>query len=84
MVTRIEEGSFAEEIGLQAQDIIVSINRQSVASVDDVKRVQTTLKPGDAVAFRVLRPAVPVGAQQQARPTQYQGFYVAGTLPRTP
>ena len=78
VVTRVEEGSFAEEIGLTARDIVVSINRQAVATVDDVKRLQATLKAGDAVAFRILRrpqalPGRPAG--------NWQGLFVAGTLP---
>ena len=60
MVTVVEEGSFAEEIGIKERDIVVSINRQPVASFDDVKKVQGHLKSGDAVAFKVMRPT---GAQ---------------------
>ena len=48
--------SFAEDIGLMEKDVILSINRQPVTSVDDVKRIQGTLKPGDAVAFHIMRP----------------------------
>jgi len=55
-ITRVEEGSFAQEIGLEANDIIDSVNRQPVKSVEDVRRVQQTLKPGDAVAFHVIKP----------------------------
>ena len=55
-ITRVEEGSFAQEIGLEANDIIDSVNRQPVKTVDDVRRVQQTLKPGDAVAFHVIKP----------------------------
>ncbi|MBI4877457.1 MAG: Do family serine endopeptidase [Acidobacteria bacterium] len=78
VVTGVEEGSFAEEVGVAARDVIVSINRLPVASVDDVRKAQATLKAGDAVAFRVLR-ALP-GARGRA--TQWQGLYVAGTLPQ--
>jgi serine protease Do len=80
VITRVEEGSFAEEIGLAPRDVVVSVNRQTVSSVDDVKRIQATLKPGDAVAFRVLRPTVTGTARN--RSTVWQGLYVAGTLPR--
>ena len=41
--------------------------------VDDVKRIQSTLKPGDAVAFRVLRG----GRGQQ----DWQAVFLARTLP---
>ena len=54
-VTRVEPGSFADEIGMKEHDIIIAINRQPVSSVDDIKKVQQTLKPGDPVAFRVVR-----------------------------
>ncbi len=60
VVRSVDEGSFAEDIGLLENDVILSINRQAVTTVEDVIRVQSTLKPGDAVAFRVMRqnPAV--------------------------
>jgi serine protease Do len=80
VITRVEEGSFAEEIGLAAHDVVVSVNRQAVSSVDDIKKIQAVLKPGDAVAFRVLRPAVAGTARN--RSTAWQGLYVAGTLPQ--
>jgi serine protease Do len=79
VVTTVDPGSFAEEVGLQEKDIIVSINRQAVASVDEVRAVQSKLKAGDAVAFRVLRP-MPV-PQRSGGAQQYVGTYVAGTLP---
>jgi len=83
VVTQVQENSFAEEIGLQERDIIVSINRQPVASADDVRALQAKLKAGDAVAFRVLRP-VPAnrgGGSGSAPRSQYLGQYLAGTLP---
>jgi serine protease Do len=77
-VTVVEEGSFAEEIGVREKDIIVSINRQAVASFDDVKRIQAKLKGGDPVAFRVMR-----GIQGARRgQIDWQGIYLAGSLPR--
>ena len=69
-------GSFAEDIGLLPDDVITAINRQPVKSVEDVKRIQGTLKPGDAVAFRVLRKA---RGQQE-----WQPVFLAGTLPNNP
>ena len=75
-VTRVEPGSFAEEIGLQEHDIIVGINRHPVSSVDDIKKVQQMLKPGDAVAFRVVR-ASPRGRANEPPET----MYLSGTLP---
>jgi serine protease Do len=82
VVTQVQDGSFAEEIGLQERDIIVSINRQPVASVDDVRNLQGKLKAGDAVAFRIMRPAV-ASPNRRGSPTisEYTGQYLAGTLP---
>lgn len=79
-VTFIEQESFADEIGLQDKDVIVSINRQPVTTAEDLKRINATLKPGDAVALRIYRP-LPVLGRQGAK-AQYQSMFVAGTLPR--
>jgi serine protease Do len=76
-VTRVEPGSFADEIGLMEHDIIIAVNRQQVSSVDDIKKVQQTLKPGDAVAFRVVRTARGRGRASADSDT----LYVSGTLP---
>jgi serine protease Do len=71
-IVSVEPDSFADDIGLQPKDILLSINRQAVNSVTDVSRIQATLKPGDAVAFRVLK---------QDRNREWTPAYVAGTLP---
>jgi serine protease Do len=77
LVSNVEAGSFAEDIGLQPRDVITSINRQAVNSVDDVRRIQDKLKTGDAVAFRVMRNT---GA---GRTADWRPFFVAGALPET-
>jgi serine protease Do len=84
-VTRVEDGSFAEEVGLQAEhDIITSINRQPVNSLEDVRKVQQTLKPGDAVAFRVTRMAqLPQSLRGRAATQQAQSLFLSGYLPRS-
>jgi serine protease Do len=71
-VKSVEPSSFAEDIGLQPGDIIVSVNRQPVNSTADISKFGATLKPGDAVQFRVL--ARGPGNDWSAR-------YAAGTLP---
>ncbi|MBZ5632439.1 MAG: Do family serine endopeptidase [Acidobacteriia bacterium] len=95
MVTLVEQDSFAEEIGIQNGDVIDAINRQPVNSLDDIKRVQEKLKPGDAVAFHVLKNVTPPPAAAaprsgrgsrttvQTRPALDgpQGTYVSGILP---
>ena len=71
-VVEVEPDSFAEDIGLLQGDVLMSINNTPVNTTDDVKKIQTTLKPGDAVAFRVLR---------KPRNGDWQAAYFAGTLP---
>jgi serine protease Do len=72
-IATIEPDSFAEDIGLQPRDILLSINRQPVKSVDDVRRIQNSLKAGDAVAVRILR------RDQASR--SWNSQFLAGTLP---
>src|SRR5574340_986638 len=72
-VSDVAPGSFGDDVGLVAGDVIVEINRQAVNSVDDVRRIQTNLKPGDAVAFRVMR--------QLRRGGHWTSTFLAGTLP---
>jgi serine protease Do len=73
LISAVEPSSFAEDIGMQRGDVLVEINRQPVNSVDDVKRIQNSLKPGEAVAFRVLR--------QAGRNGEWNPLFLAGTLP---
>jgi len=75
-ISTVETDSFAEEIGLAPKDIMLSINRQPVNNVDDVRRIQNALKPGDAVAFRILR--------QDRQSREWNAEFVAGTLPNNP
>ena len=53
-VVSVDPGSFAEDIGMQSGDVIVSINRQDVSSPADLMRIQSALKGGQAVAIRVV------------------------------
>ena len=80
VVTRLEPNSFAEEIGIRDGDVIVSINRQPVATVEDVRRLQAGLKAGDAVAFRILR-GIQTPGTRGGRQYTWQGMFLAGTLP---
>jgi serine protease Do len=72
-VVEVEPDSFAEDVGLIQGDILMSINNKPIATTEDVKKIQATLKPGQAVAFRVLR---------KAGRGEWQTAYVAGTLPQ--
>ncbi len=55
LVVSGRSSSFADDVGLVQGDVLVSINQQPVNSTADVTRIRETLKPGAAVAFRVLR-----------------------------
>ncbi len=72
LISSVEQNSFSEDIGMRKGDVIVEINRQPLKSTDDVTRIQKSLKPGDAVAFRVLR---------QTSRTEWTPLFLAGTLP---
>ncbi len=78
-VTRVDDGSFAKEIGLEANDIIDYVNRQSVRTIDDVRRLQQTLKPGDPVAFHVVKPSPAVLRGRGAPPST--SLWLVGKLP---
>ena len=75
LISAVEPSSFADDINLQRGDVLIEINRQPVSTVDDVKRIQATLKPGEAVAFRVLR---------QTGRNEWTPQFLAGTLPNHP
>ena len=74
-VVSVDPNSFADDIQLKKGDVLLSINQQPINSTDDLKRVQATLKPGDAVAFRIMT--------HQGRGGDWTSSYVAGTLPAT-
>ena len=81
MVTRVEPGSFAADvIGVMDKDIITAVNRTPVNSIEDVKKVQTTLKPGDPVALKVVRPGLTARRGRTASDTP-QTILLSGTLP---
>jgi serine protease Do len=75
LISSVEQNSFSEDIGMRKGDVIVEINRQPVHTTDDVKRIQHELKPGDAVAFRILR---------QTGRNEWTPQFLAGSLPSHP
>jgi S1-C subfamily serine protease len=77
LVTDVENNSFGEDIGLQHGDVLMAINRQAISSPGDVKRIAGTLKPGQPVAFKVMRSV----GQGQNGGGQWQPLFLAGTLP---
>jgi serine protease Do len=77
VIRSVDSGSFAEDLGLFEKDVILAINRQPVTSVEDVLKIQSSLKPGAAVAFHVMR-ATPGG---RGHTPQWTSFYLPGTMP---
>jgi serine protease Do len=77
MVDSVEDGSFASDIGLEKGDVITELNTHPVNSTDDIRRLQATLKPGDAVAFHVLRQ---VGGGLRGG-GEWTSFFPAGRVP---
>jgi serine protease Do len=76
-VIDVEPGSFAEDIGLAADDVLLTINNKPLNTVQDLKEQQAKLKPGDAVAFKVLT-ATP---DAFGRRGNWTSTYRAGELP---
>ncbi len=72
-VVSVEPDSFADDLGLKQGDIVLSINQHAVNSTDDLMRYKATLKPGDAVAMKIMT--------KQGRGGDWTSTYVAGTLP---
>ena len=75
-VTDVEDGSFAYDLDLRKGDVIVELNRQPINTTEDIRRIQNTLKPGDAVAFHVMRQAP--GSRGGG---DWVSFYPAGHVP---
>ncbi len=76
VVTAVEPESFADDLGLMEHDVIVSINRQAVTSVDDVRKIQATLKPGDPLALHVYRPT-----RAGQGPVRWNSFFLSDKMP---
>ena len=55
VIASVEPGSFAEDIGLAKGDVIVEINRHHVSSAADVRGIMQSAKPGEAMAFKLMR-----------------------------
>lgn len=75
-VVTVDPGSFADDIGMQEGDTILSINRQRVTSPDDVMKVQSDFKAGQAIAVHIVRS--PALSNHRVQPQRY---YLSGRLP---
>jgi serine protease Do len=83
LIDEVTPGSFAEDVGLAKDDILVSINRQPVETAEDVKRIQNTLKPGDPVVFHVMRSDGLARRNGQSGSPKWASAFLAGTMPST-
>ena len=73
MIASTEPGAFADDIGLQKGDILLELNLQTIDKPEDVRKIQSGLKPGDSVAFHVAR--------QAGRAGDWQSLFLAGKVP---
>ncbi len=55
VVTRVEEGSPAEEAGIRPGDVLLEINKRKIRSLRDVRLALTGLKSGDPAVILVRR-----------------------------
>jgi len=55
LVTDVQVSGFASDLGVERGDVILTINRQNVASVDDYNKLQGQLKSGGDVVLLVAR-----------------------------
>jgi serine protease Do len=78
LISSVEPGSFADDIGLTKGDIVVELNREKVNGPEDIRKIQGSLKVGDAVAFKVMR-QLP-GARGNGG-GNWQPVFAAGTVP---
>jgi serine protease Do len=84
LVAEVKPGSFAEDIGIAENDIITSINRQPVSTAEDVTRIWGSLKPGEPVAFHIMRSdSAPGrrGGNQIGRTPEWRSIFAAGAMP---
>jgi serine protease Do len=70
-IQAVKPGSFADEVGLANGLVIIQINKQPVASVDQFRTAVNGLKSGSDVVFQIVDPRAPKGGIN----------YVGGTLP---
>ena len=55
LVSEVEPGSFAEDIGFAQGDVIVEVNHNAVDTFNGLRRALSDLRKGEDVVFKVLR-----------------------------
>jgi len=90
MVIEVTDDSFAQGVELEEHDVIDSINRVPVTSPEDIVKIKDKLKPGDPVAFHIIRgieapsAAAPRNGRTKGAVVRAQtvSLYLSGYLPR--
>jgi serine protease Do len=72
LVTKVAAASFADDLGLSADDIIVTVNRRPVSTAKALTEFWEELEPGEDVALKVMR---------SARGDEWVAIYLAGVVP---
>ena len=70
-----EYGSFGAAVKLQTNDIIVEVNSQPVNSEPDFRLIESRLRSGDSVMFKVLRMGFGTGRLRT------EALYLTGAVP---
>ena len=70
-VTEVKADSFAEDIGMRANDVIYEVNRHTVNTEPEFQKAMAQIKSGQDVAFLVHR----------GRGAGGGNIFLAGTLP---
>ena len=72
LVTSVQPGGFALDLGIHHGDIILSLNHHTVVSAEDFNRLQSSLKSGDDVLLLIAR---------GSGPHSYTTLFLADRLP---
>lgn len=67
----VQTGSFADDLGLERSDVILSMDHQAIHSVEDFNRVKSHLRSGQDVLFLIAR----------RNGAGYSTFFFANPLP---
>jgi serine protease Do len=73
VVTQVEPGSFAEELGFNPRHIIVEINREPIASLSEYRNAISRVKPGQSIMFKVM---------ERAGEDRWLTTYLSGVVPK--
>ena len=55
IITNVKNGSIASDAGLAPGDVILEINKQKIANLDDYRKTMDSVKEGQNVLFLVKR-----------------------------